>query len=434
MPFAEIDFSELEFFERLGSGAAGTVYRALWKTQEKVVAVKKLLQLEAEADVLSSLSHRNIVQFMGAIVQPPHYCLVTEFAECGSLYDYLRKFTIDFRQILLWAKQIALGMNYLHYEAPAPVIHRDLKSRNVVIAADLTAKLCDFGSSKFHLQTTKISVVGTFPWMAPEVIQQLPVSPACDVFSYSIVLWELLTREVPFKGLEGLQVAWLVVSKDERLTIPKSCPPLFADLMRKCWLTEPKDRLNFKQILDRLQNMLENESLEEETKSFLKQKDEWKKEIEEKLETLKNVHRELSDKEFQLREREKELDAREKQLVSKKRTSLHGNHDVNGWTEDDVVNWIQSLPGPELAAYSEVFLKNHITGSRLFLLTGDDLLQIGVLSVGHRKELLVSPVSQTCFTTVELLSKDTSEMNEDTSLIRTPFLSPRTVSCMQFNP
>jgi sterile alpha motif and leucine zipper-containing kinase AZK len=258
MPFAEIDFSELEFFERLGSGAAGTVYRALWKTQEKVVAVKKLLQLEAEADVLSSLSHRNIVQFMGAIVQPPHYCLVTEFAECGSLYDYLRKFTIDFRQILLWAKQIALGMNYLHYEAPAPVIHRDLKSRNVVIAADLTAKLCDFGSSKFHLQTTKISVVGTFPWMAPEVIQQLPVSPACDVFSYSIVLWELLTREVPFKGLEGLQVAWLVVSKDERLTIPKSCPPLFADLMRKCWLTEPKDRLNFKQILDRLQNMLEN--------------------------------------------------------------------------------------------------------------------------------------------------------------------------------
>jgi hypothetical protein len=174
--------------------------------------------------------------------------------------------------------------------------------------------------------------------------------------------------------------------------------------------------------------------LEEETKSFLKQKDEWKKEIEEKLETLKNVHRELSDKEFQLREREKELDAREKQLVSKKRTSLHGNHDVNGWTEDDVVNWIQSLPGPELAAYSEVFLKNHITGSRLFLLTGDDLLQIGVLSVGHRKELLVSPVSQTCFTTVELLSKDTSEMNEDTSLIRTPFLSPRTVSCMQFNP
>ena len=72
--------------------------------------------------------------------------------------------------------------------------------------------------------------------------------------------------------------------------------------------------------------------------------------------------------------------------------------------------------------------------SRLFLLIGDDLLQIGVLSVGHRKELLVSPVSQTCFTTVELLSKDTSEMNEDTSLIRTPFLSPRTVSCMQFNP
>ena len=92
-------------------------------------------------------------------------------------------------------------------------------------------KICDFGSSKFHYHTTNMSLVGTFPWMAPEVstvkydpdfyfvlhqvIQQMPVSASCDIFSYGVVLWEMLTNEVPFKGLEGLQVAWLVVAREE---------------------------------------------------------------------------------------------------------------------------------------------------------------------------------------------------------------------------
>ncbi|XP_003383207.1 PREDICTED: mitogen-activated protein kinase kinase kinase MLT-like [Amphimedon queenslandica] len=211
MAFVEISFLDLEFYEKLGGGAAGSVYRAKWKSKDKIVAVKKLLELEKEAEVLSSLSHRNVVQFFGAVITKPNYCLVTEYAELGSLYEYLRSNTIDFNQIRLWAKQIAMGMNYLHFEAPIPVIHRDLKSRNVVIAQDLTAKICDFGSSKFHKHTTQMSLVGTFPWMAPEVIKQERVTAACDVFSYSVVLWEILTSEIPFKGLEGLQVAWLIV-------------------------------------------------------------------------------------------------------------------------------------------------------------------------------------------------------------------------------
>uniref|UniRef100_A0A1X7VP51 Protein kinase domain-containing protein n=1 Tax=Amphimedon queenslandica TaxID=400682 RepID=A0A1X7VP51_AMPQE len=168
MAFVEISFLDLEFYEKLGGGAAGSVYRAKWKSKDKIVAVKKLLELEKEAEVLSSLSHRNVVQFFGAVITKPNYCLVTEYAELGSLYEYLRSNTIDFNQIRLWAKQIAMGMNYLHFEAPIPVIHRDLKSRNVVIAQDLTAKICDFGSSKFHKHTTQMSLVGTFPWMAPE--------------------------------------------------------------------------------------------------------------------------------------------------------------------------------------------------------------------------------------------------------------------------
>ena len=91
-----------------------------------------------------------------------------------------------------------------------------------------------------------------------QVIQQLPVTAACDVFSYSVVLWELLTHEVPYRGLEGLQVAWLVVAKEQRLTIPSSCPAVFAELMQKCWRQQPQDRLNFKQILLELDSILGN--------------------------------------------------------------------------------------------------------------------------------------------------------------------------------
>lgn len=77
------------------------------------------------------------------------------------------------------------------------------------------------------------------------------------MFSYSVVLWELLTLEVPYKGLEGLQVAWLVVAKEQRLTIPSSCPPVFADLMRKCWAQDPVDRLTSKEVLAVLDKILE---------------------------------------------------------------------------------------------------------------------------------------------------------------------------------
>ncbi|MEQ2242142.1 hypothetical protein ILYODFUR_032818 [Ilyodon furcidens] len=80
-------------------------------------------------------------------------------------------------------------MHYLHAEAPVKVIHRDLKSRNVVMTADKVLKICDFGASKFLSHTTHMTVVGTFPWMAPEVIQSLPVSETCDAYSYGVVSW-----------------------------------------------------------------------------------------------------------------------------------------------------------------------------------------------------------------------------------------------------
>uniref|UniRef100_A0A8C3AP94 Protein kinase domain-containing protein n=1 Tax=Cyclopterus lumpus TaxID=8103 RepID=A0A8C3AP94_CYCLU len=303
--FVQIKFDDVLFYENCGGGSFGSVYRARWISQDKEVAVKKLLKIENEAEILSILSHRNIIQFYGAIVEAPNYGIVTEYASGGSLYDYLssdESEEMDMGQIMTWAAEIARGMHYLHSEAPV--------------------KICDFGASKFLTHTTHMSLVGTFPWMAPEVIQSLPVSETCDTFSYGVVLWEMLTREIPFKGLEGLQVAWLVVEKNERLTIPSGCPDSFAELMRDCWTAEPKERPMFKQILSTLESMSNDSQLPQQCNSFLHNKAEWRCEIEATLERLKKLERDLSTKEQELKERERRLKMWEHKLIAQSNSPL----------------------------------------------------------------------------------------------------------------
>ncbi|KAK1789447.1 hypothetical protein P4O66_014894 [Electrophorus voltai] len=342
--FVRIKFDDIDFYESCGGGSFGSVYRARWLSQDQEVAVKKLLKIENEAEILSVLSHRNIIQFYGAILEAPNYGIVTEYASGGSLYEYLSSDNseeISMKQIMTWAADIAKGMHYLHAEAPVKVIHRDLKSRNVVMTADKVLKICDFGASKFHSHTTHMSLVGTFPWMAPEVIQSLPVSETCDTYSYGVVLWEMLTCEIPFKGLEGLQVAWLVVEKNEvisrqhgrsrprwslralhRLTIPSSCPASFAGLMRRCWETEPVKRPLFKEILSILETMYNDSQLPYQCNSFLQNKAEWRGEIDATLERLKKLERDLSSKEQELKERERQLKVWERKLIEQSNMPL----------------------------------------------------------------------------------------------------------------
>ncbi|XP_061736007.1 mitogen-activated protein kinase kinase kinase 20 isoform X2 [Nerophis ophidion] len=389
--FVQINFDDIHFFENCGGGSFGSVYRARWISQDKEVAVKKLLRIENEAEILSVLSHRNIIQFYGAIVEPPNYGIVTEYASKGSLYDFLscaESEEVDISHIMTWATEIARGMHYLHSEAPVKVIHRDLKSRNVVITADKVLKICDFGASKFLTHTTHMSLVGTFPWMAPEVIQSLPVSETCDTFSYAVVLWEMLTREVPFKGLEGLQVAWLVVEKEERLTIPSGCPASFAELMRNCWRTDPKERPTFKRILSTLESMWNDSQLSKQCNSFLHNKSEWRCEIEATLERLKKLERELSSKEQELKVRERRLKMWESKLIQQSNSPLLPTLDIYTWTEEHVFFWMQQIFGAEESAcgmqlYADLFQDNHITGKRLLLLSESDMRDMGIKSKGH---------------------------------------------------
>uniref|UniRef100_A0A286XZS2 Mitogen-activated protein kinase kinase kinase 20 n=1 Tax=Cavia porcellus TaxID=10141 RepID=A0A286XZS2_CAVPO len=367
--FVQIKFDDLQFFENCGGGSFGSVYRAKWLSQDKEVAVKKLLKIEKEAEILSVLSHRNIIQFYGVILEPPNYGIVTEYASMGSLYDYInskRSEEMDMDHIMTWATDVAKGMHYLHMEAPVKVIHRDLKSRNVVIAADGVLKICDFGASRFHNHTTHMSLVGTFPWMAPEVIQSLPVSETCDTYSYGVVLWEMLTREVPFKGLEGLQVAWLVVEKNERLTIPSSCPRSFAELLHQCWEADAK-------VCSKIPCTLSLHRCE----------------IEATLERLKKLERDLSFKEQELKERERRLKMWEQKLTEQSNTPLLPSFEISAWTEDDVSYFLLPSPNPagdssvEMSGYASLFKDNNITGKRLLLLDEEDLKDMGIVSKGH---------------------------------------------------
>lgn len=395
-PFLEVDFADLHFYERCGGGAFGSVYRANWKSQGLQVAVKKLLVLEKEAQVLSVLSHKNIIKFYGAATKAPNFCIVTEYAEHGSLYAFLamqeNDSMLSFGQILLWSIQIASGMHYLHEEAPIKVIHRDLKSKNVVICSDYTCKICDFGASRFLGATTRMSLAGTLPWMAPEVIQCLPSSETCDVWSFGVVLWELLTHEVPFKGIEGFQVAWAVVEKEERLTIPSTCPAAFANLMTACWKTDPKERPPFSSILHHLNTMSEDDSLCNLASAYLTQRSVWKQEIESTLELMKRAERDLSQKQKQLEEWESRLQQKE-QLLERRRGCMELYvHDVNTWTVDHVFLWVQQLGCDEatkdLEQYAELFRSQQIAGKLLLLLTVEHLKDMGIAALGHRLALM----------------------------------------------
>jgi len=142
--------------------------------------------------ILENFSKNSFIlsQFYGICSRETSYCIMTEYAEYGSLqafigsHDLYNEYGLEL--ILKWAHDIALGMNYLHSEAPIKIIHRDLKSSNVLITYnkqddEYTCKICDFGSSKWGIQTTKMTITGTFPWMSPEIIQSKPANQSVSL-------------------------------------------------------------------------------------------------------------------------------------------------------------------------------------------------------------------------------------------------------------
>ncbi|KAM8834220.1 LOW QUALITY PROTEIN: mitogen-activated protein kinase kinase kinase 9 [Synchiropus picturatus] len=313
-----IDFSELTLEEIIGVGGFGKVYRAVWRGAEVAVkaarrdpdedAAQTLESVRQEAKLFAMLSHPNIMALLGVCLQEPHLCLVMEFARGGPLNRALAGKRIPPRTLVDWAVQVARGMFYLHCQAVVPVIHRDLKSSNILILervemddlSNKTLKITDFGLAREWHRTTKMSAAGTYAWMAPEVIRSSTYSKGSDIWSYGVLLWELLTSQVPFRGIDGLAVAYGVAMNKLSLPVPSTCPEPFARLMEDCWSQDPHSRPNFAAILDQLTAIEESGFFEMPAKSFHSLQDDWKLEIQEMFDQLRTKEKELRSWEEQL--------------------------------------------------------------------------------------------------------------------------------------
>ncbi|GMI81124.1 hypothetical protein like AT5G57610 [Hibiscus trionum] len=268
---------DLEVIRELGSGTFGAVYQVKWKgsvvTMKRIKATcfagrpskrePMIADFWKEALILSSLHHPNVISFYGIVRDSPDgsLAIVAEFMVNGSLKQFLRKKdrTIDRRKRLIIAMDVAFGMEYLHAKN---IVHFDLKCENLFVnMRDPQHPMCkigDFGLSKVK-QHSLVSggVRGTLPWMAPELLNGKSdmVSEKIDVYSFGIVMWELLTGEEPYADLHRASIIGGIVNNRLRPKIPAWCDPEWKALMERCWAFDPTKRPSFSEISQRLRHM-----------------------------------------------------------------------------------------------------------------------------------------------------------------------------------
>ncbi|KAK3143748.1 hypothetical protein QOZ80_4AG0304440 [Eleusine coracana subsp. coracana] len=265
----EISWEELELKERVGAGSFGTVYRADWHGSDVAVKVltdqdvgeAQLREFLREISIMKRVRHPNVVLFMGAVTKCPHLSIVTEYLPRGSLFRLISKAStgemLDLKRRLRMALDVAKGINYLHCLNP-PIVHWDLKTPNMLVDKNWSVKVGDFGLSRFKANTfiSSKSVAGTPEWMAPEFLRGEPSNEKCDVYSFGVILWELLTMQQPWSGLSPAQVVGAVAFQNRRLPIPKDTNPELAALVESCWDDDPRQRPSFSSIVDTLKKLL----------------------------------------------------------------------------------------------------------------------------------------------------------------------------------
>ncbi|KAG8385102.1 hypothetical protein BUALT_Bualt03G0006500 [Buddleja alternifolia] len=268
---------DLEELRELGSGTYGTVYHGKWRGTD--VAIKRIkkscfmgrsseqekltAEFWHEAEILSKLHHPNVVAFYGVVQDGPGGTLatVTEYMVNGSLRHALisKERHLDRRKRIIIAMDAAFGMEYLHSRN---IVHFDLKCDNLLVnLKDTSRPICkvgDFGLSKIKRNTLVTGGVrGTLPWMAPELLNgsSSKVSEKVDVFSFGIVLWEILTGEEPYANMHYGAIIGGIVNNTLRPPVPSFCDAEWRLLMEQCWAPDPLARPCFTEIATRLRTM-----------------------------------------------------------------------------------------------------------------------------------------------------------------------------------
>ncbi|KAF7267700.1 hypothetical protein GWI33_019092 [Rhynchophorus ferrugineus] len=258
----EIDSSEITTLEVVGEGSFGVVSKGIW--QDKYVAVKTITRdaekeaLLVEIRQLSRVEHENIVKLYGACTKGVQFFLVMEYAEGGSLFNVLHKSRVAYSMAhaMSWVYQCAKGVEYLHSMKPKPLIHRDLKPPNLLlINGGIHLKICDFGTAA-DKNTYMTNNKGSAAWMAPEVFTSSQYTESCDVFSWGIILWEVISRKKPFykNASSAFSIMW-AVHKGKRPPLIRDCPPSIEKLMTDSWDHDPQKRPSMKQIANKMQQI-----------------------------------------------------------------------------------------------------------------------------------------------------------------------------------
>ncbi|GLC33191.1 hypothetical protein PLESTB_000360900 [Pleodorina starrii] len=285
----ELDFTELEVTRRIGEGSFGEVLLANFRGTK--VAVKRLRGFdvgpdnpdtggpgepgpsptqmpifrqffEREIEILATIRHPNVVNFIGACHTPPNVCLVTEYCARGSLDHLLHKSSIplDLLKKVEFSMDIARGMSCLHSQKP-PIIHRDLKTANLLVSARFEVKVADFGLSRIkdHAQliNSRAGLEGTVEYAAPEVLRGEPYTEKCDIWSYAVLLWEIIHRQRPYADADVPIYILMMSLGNGTLRLPpvreEQATSGLARLVERCMSWHPAERPSFREVLHALE-------------------------------------------------------------------------------------------------------------------------------------------------------------------------------------
>eukprot|EP00026_Physarum_polycephalum_P000443 Phypoly_transcript_00444.p1 GENE.Phypoly_transcript_00444~~Phypoly_transcript_00444.p1 ORF type:complete len:909 (-),score=141.61 Phypoly_transcript_00444:1068-3794(-) len=250
----KIDFSSVEILDLIGSGSFGHVYRgtyrgadvAIKKLKHQNMDKKQLQEFTQEAAIMVGLRHPNILLFMGVCLEPAKLCIITELMSRGSLYDLLRdqNMEIPFNLSVRMAIDCLKGLQFIH---SAGFVHRDLKSPNLLVDKSWNIKIADFGLSCGKQQASE-EVQVSLLWTAPEILklEKNCYTERSDMYSFAVILWELMSRQVPFTGVNAAAIHAAVV-EGARPTIAPGWDTKVQRTIQMGWAPNPLDRISVKE-------------------------------------------------------------------------------------------------------------------------------------------------------------------------------------------
>ncbi|CAN4088265.1 unnamed protein product [Withania somnifera] len=274
----EIDPSKLVIKSVIARGTFGTVHRGVYDGQDVAEGHRtdaEIASLRAaftqEVSVWHKLDHPNVTKFIGAtmgssglsiqtenghIGMPSNICcVIVEYLPGGALKSYLIKYRrrkLAFKVVVQMALDMARGLSYLHSQK---IVHRDVKTENMLLDKTRTVKIADFGVARVEASNPNdmTGETGTLGYMAPEVLNGNPYNRKCDVYSFGICVWEIYCCDMPYPDLSFSEVTSAVVRQNLRPEIPRCCPSSLANVMKRCWDANPDKRPEMDEVVSMIE-------------------------------------------------------------------------------------------------------------------------------------------------------------------------------------